>query len=63
MLTSIDFILVCVLPGLRDLESARLSEWHRIPLRAAPKIICVDALAFYHPGTYRVKDNGNEDSD
>ena len=49
MITPIDLILVCVLPGPRDLEIARLLGWYRIPFRTAPKVVAVDALAFYSP--------------
>jgi hypothetical protein len=52
MLTPTDLILVCVLPGPRDLEIARLLGWYRIPFRTAPKVVAVDALAFYQPGTF-----------
>ncbi len=47
-----DLILVCVLPGPRDLEIARLLGWYRIPLRTAPKVVAVDFLAFYQPGSF-----------
>ena len=52
MLNPTDLILVCVLPGPRDLEIARLLGWYRIPFRTAPKVVAVDALAFYQPGTF-----------
>jgi hypothetical protein len=45
-------ILVAVLPARRDLEIARLLGWCRIPLRTAPKVIAVDYLAFYQPGSF-----------
>jgi hypothetical protein len=45
-------ILVAVLPGPRDLEIARLLGWYRIPLRTAPKMLTVDFLAFYQPGSF-----------
>lgn len=45
-------ILVAVLPSTRDYEIARLLGWYRIPLRMAPKIVAVDMLAFYQPGTF-----------
>jgi hypothetical protein len=45
-------ILVAVLPTVRDYEIARLLGWYRIPLRMAPKIVAVDMLAFYQPGTF-----------
>ena len=52
MITPTDLILVCVLPDPRDLEIARLLGWYRVPLRTAPKVVAVDALAFYQPGTF-----------
>src|SRR5512142_576499 len=52
MIAPTDLILVCVLPSPRDLEIARLLGWYRIPLRTAPKVVAVDALAFYQPGTF-----------
>jgi hypothetical protein len=52
MITSTDLILVCVLPGPRDLEIARLLGWYRIPFRTAPKVVAVDWLAFYQPGAF-----------
>lgn len=45
-------ILVAVLPTPRDLEIARLLGWYRIPFRTAPKVVAVDFLAFYQPGTF-----------
>ncbi len=47
-----DLILVCVLPEPRDLEIARLLGWYRIPFRSAPKVVAVDGLAFYQPGSF-----------
>jgi hypothetical protein len=52
MLTSVSLILVCLLPSPRDLEIARLLGWYRIPFRSAPKVVAVDALAFYQPGSF-----------
>jgi hypothetical protein len=52
MVTPTDLILVCVLPEPRDLEIARLLGWYRIPFRSAPKVVAVDFLAFYQPGTF-----------
>jgi hypothetical protein len=52
MVTPTDLILVCVLPEPRDLEIARLLGWYRIPFRTAPKVVAVDSLAFYQPGTF-----------
>ena len=45
-------ILVCYLPSPQDLEIARLLGWYRIPLRTAPKVVAVDYLAFYQPGSF-----------
>ncbi len=51
-LTSTSLVLVCLLPTPRDLELARLLGWYRIPLRAAPKVVAVDYLAFYQPSAF-----------
>ena len=40
------------MPAPRDMEIARLLGWYRIPLRTAPKVIAVDYLAFYQPGSF-----------
>ena len=52
MLTPVSLVLVCLLPTPRDLEIARLLGWYRIPFRSAPKVIAVDYLAFYQPGSF-----------
>jgi len=52
MLSATDLVLVCLVPSPRDLEIARLLGWYRIPLRTAPKVIAVDYLAFYQPGSF-----------
>ena len=52
MLTPVSLILVCLLPAPRDLEIARLLGWYRIPFRTAPKVVAVDYLAFYQPGSF-----------
>ncbi|HLF73739.1 MAG TPA: hypothetical protein VI524_05310 [Anaerolineales bacterium] len=52
MLEPTSLILVCLLPSPRDLEIARLLGWYRIPLRAAPKVVAVDYLAFYQPSAF-----------
>ena len=52
MVSTSDLILVCLLPSPRDLEIARLLGWYRIPMRTAPKVIAVDYLAFYQPGSF-----------
>lgn len=45
-------ILVCLMPTPRDMEIARLLGWYRIPFRTAPKVVAVDALAFYQPASF-----------
>ena len=45
-------VLVCILPKPSDFEIARMLGWYRIPLRNAPKVISVDALAFYLPSSF-----------
>jgi hypothetical protein len=52
MISKTDLILVCLLPTPRDMEIARLLGWYRIPLRTAPKVVAVDYLAFYQPGSF-----------
>jgi hypothetical protein len=52
MINQTDLILVSVIPTPRDLDIARLLGWYRIPFRSAPKVVAVDALAFYQPGTF-----------
>lgn len=52
MLTPVSLVLVCYLPSPRDLEITRLLGWYRIPFRSAPKVIAVDYLAFYQPGSF-----------
>ncbi len=52
MLSNNSLVLVCHLPTPRDLEIARVLGWYRIPLRTAPKVIAVDYLAFYQPGSF-----------
>ena len=34
------------------MEIARVLGWYRIPLRSAPKVVAVDYLAFYQPGSF-----------
>lgn len=43
---------MCFMPTPRDMEIARLLGWYRIPLRTAPKVVAVDYLAFYQPGSF-----------
>ena len=52
MISSTDLVLVCFMPAPRDMEIARLLGWYRIPLRSAPKVVAVDYLAFYQPGSF-----------
>lgn len=51
-LSPASLILVCLMPSPRDMEIARLLGWYRIPLRTAPKVVAVDYLAFYQPGSF-----------
>ncbi len=52
MISATDLVLVCLMPTPRDMEIARLLGWYRIPLRTAPKVVAVDYLAFYQPGSF-----------
>jgi hypothetical protein len=52
MISTTDLVLVCLMPAPRDMEIARLLGWYRIPLRTAPKVVAVDTLAFYQPGSF-----------
>ena len=52
MLSNTSLVLVCFLPTPRDMEIARVLGWYRIPLRSAPKVVAVDYLAFYQPGSF-----------
>lgn len=52
MISASDLVLVCLMPTPRDMEIARLLGWYRIPLRTAPKVVAVDYLAFYQPGSF-----------
>jgi len=45
-------MLVGIVPQKRDLELARVLGWYRIPLRFAPKIVSVDAIAFYQTSAF-----------
>jgi hypothetical protein len=47
-----DFILIAVINHRKDLEMARVLGWYRIPLRFAPKIVAVDAIAFYQTADF-----------
>jgi len=52
MISNSSLVLVCLLPSPRDLEIARVLGWYRIPFRSAPKVVAVDYLAFYQPGSF-----------
>ncbi len=52
MLSPTSLVLVCLLPTPRDLEIARLLGWYRIPFKSAPKVVAVDYLALYLPGSF-----------
>jgi len=52
MLSPTSLVLVCLLPTPRDLEIARLLGWYRIPFKSAPKVVAVDYLALYFPGSF-----------
>lgn len=52
MVSHSSLVLVCHLPTPRDLEIARVLGWYRIPFRSAPKVVAVDYLAFYQPGSF-----------
>ncbi len=49
MVQESDLVMVCVWPQRRDRDLARLLGWYRIPFARAPKVVAVDALAFYQP--------------
>lgn len=55
MISTTDLVLVCLMPAPRDMEIARLLGWYRIPLRTAPKVVAVDYLAFYQPGSFAAR--------
>lgn len=46
-------ILVAIIPTPEDLQVARILGWYRIPSRTAPRILNVDFLAFYQPGSFK----------
>ncbi len=48
--------LIGIIPSRKDLDIVRLFGWYRIPLRSAPKVIDVDYLAFYQPGSFGKED-------
>lgn len=52
MIPKSSLVLVCLLPTPRDLEIARVLGWYRIPFLKAPKVVSVDYLAFYQPGSF-----------
>jgi hypothetical protein len=52
MIRPSDLILIAVLNNRRDFEVVRLLGWYRIPLRFAPKVVEVDAIAFYQTAEF-----------
>jgi hypothetical protein len=52
MITPTDFVLIAILNNQRDLDVIRLLGWYRIPLRFAPKVVHVDAVAFYQTAEF-----------
>jgi hypothetical protein len=52
MIDSNDLVLIAILKEPKDLAIARMLGWYRIPLRYAPKIVAVDAIAFYQAGVF-----------
>lgn len=53
MIEPADLVLIAILNNRRDFEVIRLLGWYRIPLRSAPKIVDVDAIAFYQTAKFR----------
>jgi hypothetical protein len=53
MIHPADLILIAVLNNRRDFEVIRLLGWYRIPFRFAPKVVDVDAIAFYQTAEFR----------
>jgi len=51
-------ILVAVMPEPRDMEIARLLGWYRIRFKSAPKVLEVDALAFYQTQAFGEEHGG-----
>jgi hypothetical protein len=53
MIYPTDLVLIAILNNRRDFEVIRLLGWYRIPLRFAPKIVDVDAIAFYQTARFK----------
>jgi hypothetical protein len=53
MIDPTDLVLIAVLNNRRDFEVVRLLGWYRIPLRFAPKIVDVDAIAFFQTAKFK----------
>jgi hypothetical protein len=53
MIDPADLVLIAILNNRRDFEVIRLLGWYRIPLRFAPKIVDVDAIAFYQTAKFK----------
>ena len=47
-----DLVLIAILNNRRDFDVIRLLGWYRIPFRFAPKIVDVDAVAFYQTAAF-----------
>jgi len=52
MIHPTDLVLIAILNNRRDFDVLRLLGWYRIPIRYAPKIISVDAVAFYQTAEF-----------
>jgi hypothetical protein len=52
MIYPTDLILIAILNNRRDFDVIRLLGWYRIPFRFAPKIVDVDAIAFYQTAAF-----------
>ena len=52
MIYPTDLVLIAIINNRRDFEVLRLLGWYRIPLRFAPKIVDVDAVAFYQTARF-----------
>jgi len=52
MIYPTDLVLIAILNNRRDFEVLRLLGWYRIPLRFAPKIVDMDAIAFYQTARF-----------
>jgi hypothetical protein len=53
MIQPTDLVLIAILNNRRDFDVIRLLGWYRIPIRHAPKIVEVDAIAFYQTAEFK----------